>query len=390
MYRVLSVIHYPTFGGPHNRNAKLAPVLLREGFETIVLLPNEEGNAADRLRGKGVTVLAVPLVRLRAKINPIYHVKLAMGFWADVRRLRRIIREQGIHLVQINGLVNSQAAFAARLERVPIVWQILDTVPPMLLRLVCMWLVKRLSAVVMCTGRKVAQVHPGAERLGKRLVLFYPPVDLEQFKSTKDRRESARERLGLKESDKVIGTVANLNPQKGHRTFIEAAVCYREYDREARFVVLGGSHASHRAYANMIAEEVEVQGFSLGDNFIIRDPGADVAEMETAFDVFWATSEPNSEGIPTASEEAMALGIPIVATDVGSVREIVAEGETGYVVQPHDSADIAAKTDLILSSRDLRGAMAKEARRVAVEKFSVESCVKRHVYAYNLALGLLG
>lgn len=387
MIRVLSVIHYPVFGGPHNRNAWVAPFLKHKNVETTVLLPNEPGNGAERLRQAGVDVVTIPLSRIRAKIDPIFHLRLFVNFWGDVWRIRRFIQERNIDIVQINGLVNSQAAIAAKLEGVPVVWQILDTFAPSVLRQLTMPLVRAMAGVVMCTGYRVAKGHPGALRFGERLVLFYPPVDLVRFKNSSARRLRAREKLGLQEGDFVVGNVGNLNFQKGHLTFIRAASLLKAEIPDCRFVILGAMHENQRDYLNRLWREAYNLGLEIGNDLIVHDPGANVAELETAFDVFWMTSEPRSEGIPTAVEEAMALGVPVVATQVGSIAEIVTEGKTGFVVAPYDIEKMVDRTVRIHSDKDLKQKLSQAAQCFARHNFAVEKCAFSHLRAYEMALG---
>lgn len=386
MIRVLSIVHYPIFGGPHNRNAQVAPLLKSKGIETTVLLPDEPGNAAERLRNHGLDVVTIPLMRIRAKINPLYHMKLLVQFWGDVQRIRHIIRERSIDLVQINGLVNPQGAVAARLERVPVVWQILDTYSPMMLRRAVMPLVKWLAEVVMCTGRKVAEEHPGAVGFGDRLVLFYPPVNLKRFEPSQEQKQRAREIIGIPQDAFVVGNVGNINYQKGHGTFIRAAAQLKRKIPEARFVILGVLHDNHRNYAERLWQEAETLGLVKGVDLIVRDPGAEVAELEPAFDIFWMTSVPCSEGIPTVAEEAMALGIPVVATQVGSIAEIIIEGMSGYVVAPYDIDAMVDRTVHLYSDENMQQTMGNAAHDFALQNFSVESCAQSHCRAYQLAL----
>lgn len=386
MIRVLSIIHYPVFGGPHNRNAQVAPSLKSDGVKTTVLLPNELGNAAERLRQAGVDVVTIPLVRIRAKFNPVYHLKLFVQFWGDVQRIRRVIRERRIDVVQINGLVNSQGAVAARLEGVRVVWQILDTYSPMALRRVIMPIVKWLADVVMCTGYLVAKEHPGAVGFGERLVLFYPPVNLERFTQSPDRRKCARQVLEIPQEAFVIGNVGNLNLQKGHRTFIRAAAELKKKIPGVHFVILGALNENHRGYAEGLWREAATLGLTRGTDLIVLDPGAEVAELEPAFDIFWMTSEPNSEGIPTVAEEAMALGIPVIATEVGSITEITREGETGYVVEPYDIDGLVERTMRLYSDENLKWSMSDAAHDFATQNFSVACCAQSHLHAYELAL----
>ena len=178
--RVLSIIHYPVFGGPHNRNSIVIPLLERVGVETTMLLPDEQGNAAERLRNAGVDVIQLPIDRLRLSRNPMVYARFFANLWPNVRQIRRLIRERRIDVVQVNGLVNPHGAIAGHLENVAVVWQLLDTVP-MAARRVVMPLVKRIADVVMSTGLKVAQVHPGAVEFGDRLIFFFHRLTFRSF-----------------------------------------------------------------------------------------------------------------------------------------------------------------------------------------------------------------
>jgi glycosyltransferase involved in cell wall biosynthesis len=388
MIRALSIIHYPVFGGPHNRNARINPLLEREGVATTVLIPAGPGNAAERLLQAGMDVVVVPLSRIRATLDLSYHLHWSGQFWADVIRIRKAIREREINVVLINGLVNPQGAIAAKLERVPVVWQILDTYTPRVLRWLIMPIVKMLADVVMCTGHQVAKEHPGATGFSKRLVLFYPPVDLELFANSQERQKFARDSLGLSQDVFVVGNVSNIAPLRGHSLFLRAAARLKEQIPGTRFVLLGAMHESHRVYTESLWKEAIALGFTMGDDLIVQNPGTRVAEMAPAFDVFWMTSVPRSEGIPTVIEEAMALGIPVVSTRVGSIAEIVLEGKTGFLVQPYDTATLTDRTIALYKDISLRDKIANAAHDMAVKNFGASKCARTQLHAYKLALGI--
>lgn len=389
MKRVLSIIHYPVFGGPHNRNIKLASALRDRGYDTLVLIPDEPGNALARLQGACVPVVARPLARLRATRDPRMHASFLFRFWRDVVMIRRLIREEHIDLVQINGLANAQGAVAGRLERIPVVWQILDTHTPVLLRAALAPALRVLAQVVMCTGEKVSAGHPGVRGFGGNLVHFNPPVDLGTFAWSPEKRRRARSALGLPPDVPVIGTVGNLNLQKGHLTFVEAAGAVRRSRPEVRFVILGAAHRNHEEHVRQVREAIRRVGFCEGEDFLIRDPGDAVADLIAAFDLFWMTSEPDSEGLPTVIEEAMATGLPVISTDVGSISELVADGRTGFLVPAHGAAAIAARTLELIAEHDLAAAMSCAARGAA-GLFSVQHCADVHVTAYEKALSAAG
>lgn len=383
------MIHYPVFGGPHNRNIRIAPSLRAAGVDVAVLLPDEPGDAADRIRDAGVEVITLPLHRVRASRRPSPHLRLAARFAPEVGAIRRTISEGGFDAVLINGLVNPHAAVAGRLEGIGVVWQLLDTLPPMPLRRALMPLVANLADVVMSTGVEVARVHPGALRLDERLVYFFPPVDVDAFVSTAAKRAAARAELGLAASDFVIGNVSNLTPMKGHRTFIRAAAELRRRRPDVRFVILGAAYAHRDGYTNLLFHEAQSLGLELNRTIIFRNPGSRVSSLAPAFDVFWLTSERRSEGVPTALGEAMALELPVVATNVGSVREAVVDGLTGTVVPPRDPHAIAHATLPYLDD-ERRRAAGVAGRRRAEEFFSVEACATAHLRALDSAIERAG
>lgn len=385
MIHLLSIIHYPVFGGPHNRNMRLAPVLAQRGVKTTVLLPDEPGNAADRLSKAGINIVQLPLGRLRATLDLRTHLKAIRGFRNEVREIARLIDRLRIDVVQLNGLVNPHAALAAHSVGVPVVWQLLDTYAPLVARMAMAPLINRYADAVMSTGLRVAAVHPCLRTGGDFLVPFYPPVDVQLFKRDAGQRRKARASFGIGETDLVIGTVGNINRQKGHDAFMRAATLVRRTVPQARFVILGAQHANHRHYIERLWTLADSLDLKLGRDLIALDPGAGVNELAQAFDLFWMTPRPKSEGIPTAMEEAMALEMPVVSFDVGSISELVDHGRSGYLVRRQSPEDIARVTCDHLLDADRREELGKEGRRIVEERASLGACAERHIRAYRLA-----
>jgi glycosyltransferase involved in cell wall biosynthesis/SAM-dependent methyltransferase len=376
----LVVIHYPFFGGPHNQALRLAGPLLERGVTTTVLLPDEPGNAANRLRSAGVKTIEIPLGRLRAKADAGFQMRYAARLAGDVQRIRALIRERRIDLVEIAGLVNVQAGIAARLEGIPIVWQLVDTRAPPALRRVLMPLVVHLADSMMCTGQAVAAAHPGATSLNGRLVNFFPPVDTDEFRPDGEGRAAARSEIGIPPNAFVAGCVANLTPQKRLEHLISSARRVHLSEPDIRFAIFGRPMESHRAYENAIRD-----GARKADILIV-DPRDRVAHLLRALDVFLLTSGARSEGIPTAVLEAMAAGVPAVATDVGALVEAVDDGLTGIIVPPRDVDAIAAAVIKLARNPDLLASMKECARERAARRFDVETCADAHMRAYDAAL----
>jgi glycosyltransferase involved in cell wall biosynthesis len=383
---VLFLIHYPVFGGPHNQALRLAGPLLRLGVKTTVLLPDEPGNAASRLQAAGVDVITMPLHRMRATANPAAHLRFAVRFWPEIDAVRRVIRERRIDLVQSGGMINPHGAIAGRLENVGVVWQLLGTRNPMVLRHAMMPLVTRLADVIMSTGRAVARVHPGAEKVGDRLHVFFPPADSVTFGPGVIDRGAARAEFGLTPDDCVLGSVGNLNPQKGYEYLVPAVAAARRARANVKVLVVGASHDTHRAYERRLRLLSTELGLVVGRDILFVGSKADVRPALAAMDVFVLSSVPRSEGAPTAVIEAMMMGLPVVATNVGAVAEVVKDGVTGYVVPPLNPQAIAQASLRILGDPALRESMGRAARERAVQRFAVERCAQVHLEAYDHAL----
>ena len=387
---VLYVIHYPFFGGPQNQALRLAGPLAARGVATSVVLPDEPGNAAERLRSAGIPVVRTPLHRLRAIPDPVLQARFLASMPGEVLALRRLIRQRSIDVVQVGGLVNPHAAIAAHLEGAGVVWQLLDTRVPMVLRRLLMPWVLTLADIVMTTGVGVARVHPGATSLGTRLVPFYPPVDTSVFKPDPGRRVSARAELSIPPGALLVGTVANLTPQKGLEHFVAVADAIYASRPDVQFLILGSAMETQGGYGAVIHGMIEESAAGRARALRIIEPGVRVSDLLPALDLFLLTSVPRSEGVSTTVLEAMASGIPVVSTDVGALSEVVVDGVTGRIVAPLDDGAMVEAVAALLDDPEARAHMAAEAHRRATELYDVEVCADAHLRAYELAAARAG
>jgi glycosyltransferase involved in cell wall biosynthesis len=308
----------------------------------------------------------------------------AARFRPDVRVIQQALVEEKADLVLLGGLANAQAAIAGHAERVPVVWQLLDTRMPAALSAAYFPLLERYADSIMVTGHRVASAHPGVPLLNSRIVPFFPPVDRDLFVPSAATRAASRSELGLDADAPVVGIVGNLSPMKGHGTFLEVAARVRQLHPDARFLILGADFEYRADYSRSLWKEAERLGLPLGETLIVQDPGDRIPELAQALDVLLLTSEPRSEGVPTVIGEMMALGKPIVAADVGGVREAVEDGVDGFVVPARDVAAFTAAIARLLDSPELAARMSAAALEGA-SRYSVERSADAHVEAFELA-----
>ena len=384
--KILSAIHGPVYGGVHAQVARLHQPLAERGYDLLCLLPNERGTAHERIAAAGAPVVTLPLHRLRAKPDPVVQARFLGSLPPEVRAIRRLIRREGVDVVQAHGPTNPHVALAAHLESRAVVWQLPDTRAPMALRRATMPMVVRLADVITSVGEALAEAHPGAKGLGERMVPIYPPVDLDRFRPDAEVRAAARRELGIPEGALAVGTVANLNPSKGHEYLIRAAGQVRRSAPDSVFHILGAPSPPHPEYARLLEEEALASGLQDDGALVFTDPGTRVPELLPALDVFVLASVPRSEGMPTVIIEAMSCGIPTVATDVGAVREVVDHGQTGFVVPPENPRALAEALERLQREPGLRAGMGAAARRRAHERFGLDRLADLHADVYERAV----
>lgn len=378
--RVLCVVHSPLYGGPHNEVLRLDEAMRRRGWETVIAVPDEPGTAGPRLRGSGIELEQLPLGRLRA--DPRLLPRFVSSFRPTVLALDEAIGRTGASVVQIGGLVNPHAAFAARRRGAAVVWQIVDAGSPALLRRAAMSLVRRYADAIMFDGEALIAAHGGRESLSMPTFVYFPPVDTERFAPSPERRASLRAELGIPPDAPVVGTVTHLTPLKALETFLAAARQVASATPETRFVVVGAAPESHAAYGERLRRQAAE--LDLPHPILFAGPRDDVECWYAAMDVHLITSR--SEGTTTTALEAQACGVPVVSTDVGAVHEVVEDGVTCLLVLPGDPDAIAAATLGLLEDPEQRAEMGRAGRAAAVERFGIETAADLRARVYESAL----
>lgn len=193
-------------------------------------------------------------------------------------------------------------------------------------------------------------------------------VDTSRFAPVPD-AASVRAEIGVGPADPVVSIVAALRPEKNHDLFLEMAARILPQMPRAKFLVIGDG--PRRRPLEQRADELNI---SASVRFL--GTRSDVPRLLTTSDVLALTS--SNEANPVSILEAMSVGKPVVATDVGSIHEVVADGVTGYLVKSGDAAALSARVMELLDDRLRAVEMGSAARDVVVEGWSVDAMVRRY------------
>lgn len=343
---VIHVVNQMRPGGIETMVADLA--ILSKHYTRIISLEGTAPNLVGGWPALGPLADRLEALDRPPRLDPRLIVRLA-------RRLREI-RPSTVFLHRTNPLL--YGGVAARLARVPTivhvehdVWQYRDPSRRRLL-IAAAKIVRPLHFAV--SGEIAATL---AEMLPSHKIRVVPGgVDVARFGRTS--RHDARKALNLAPDARVVGSVGRLEAVKGHRTLIQA-VPYLPDDVLVLLVGQGSERERLQQLATQlgVAERVHFLGH--------RD---DIDRIMPAFDIFCLPSL--SEGLPRVVMEVQAAGVPVVASDVGAVRQAV-DPDTGLVVPADHPLQLAnALTDLIVRAPD-----GSSCRRFAESHFSIEGMV---------------
>ena len=209
----------------------------------------------------------------------------------------------------------------------------------------------------------------------RRWVLIPNGVDSDRFRPDAEARLQERRAWGVADDVFAIGYVARFDPMKDHATFLRAARRVVDAHPKSVFVLCGPGMTWENAELTAMIESMELRPW-----LRLLGPRRDVAGVLAALDL--ATSASLSEGFPNTLAEAMACGLPCVATDAGDSARIL--GEEGIVVPPGDADVLAAAWQrMIALSAAERRALGERARQRALADFSLERMVAAYGSLYR-------
>jgi glycosyltransferase involved in cell wall biosynthesis len=361
--RIAHLIESDGPGGAERVVLQLATALQARGARSAVFMQHGEGWLARELEASGVATEYVPRERRvsfgcarslqagfrRHRITLVHSHEFAMavyGGWAAWRA--------GLpHVITMHGA----RYYAGRLRRRA-----------------------ALRAAVALSGRMVAVSRSVARQLSHDLCI--PPSHIATIPNGVPHVPSAptslRDELGLGPDDRLVVSVGNLYPVKGHRHLIDALSLLAPRQPALHVAISGRGDLADPLCA-------QARGRGVANRVHLLGLRTDIAGILAAADLFVLPSL--SEGLPLALLEAMFAGCPIVASDVGEVSVALAHGEAGVLVEAGNPAALAGAIDDLLRDPARAGELGRRAARRAAAEYDVAQMVRRYVAVYEELLG---
>jgi glycosyltransferase involved in cell wall biosynthesis len=372
----VSVLHIQkTIGlaGSERHLLALLPALAKRGVRVrmCVLAAGSSHQLVTAMQEQGVDVFSIPA---GPDLNPVL-----------LARLGREIRRQQPDLVHTHLIhADLHGQLAARALGVPAVSSVHGThgfyekEPFRSAARLAGHLARRTIAISDYTGEFVDRVAIAPK---ERIRVIHYGIDSEQWDMTTNERQEHRQALGLRTDEIAIGIASRLVPDKGHDVAINAFSALVQRIPTAQLLVAG---------AGPLQPELEALARRVCPPHRVRFLGyvADMRGFFGACDLVLFPSLPSfGEGFGLAALEAMAAGVPVLASDAGPLPEVVSDGVSGLVLPPGESVAWAeAMVDLATNSAR-RHQLGEQARRRAQQEFSVEEMADQTIGVYQEVLG---
>ena len=365
--KVFHVITHLELGGAQKITLMTLERLPRERYE-LGLVSGPQGLLVDWAnRIPSVTRVWVPsLVR---EARPIKDLIALIKMWRVFRRERPLLVHTHCPKAGILG------RWAARLAGVPFIFHTahgfgFNDFQRTIVRKFYVWLERITSKI---TTEHVFVSYENAEKAEKlgltrrgEWILSRSGIDIDEYKQPGARRTKVRE-WGISEDKIIVGMVACFKPEKSPADFVDIAARVLKSTDRVHFVMIGDGELRSSVEARIRHHAIEQHITLLGWQSIEVMP-----EIYRNLDILVLTSL--WEGLPRVFAEAMASGLPIVATSVGGAREAVIDGQTGYLFQPHDVEGMASAVLKLITAPDLRQSMGSKGKERVVE-FDVRAAI---------------
>jgi glycosyltransferase involved in cell wall biosynthesis len=356
MRTVLHTEASPGLGGQEVRTLSEARWIAERGWR-VLLAGQPDGRFVGRARAAGLEAVDV---RMR-------------GPWdlGAICALQRLIRRERVSIVHTHSSVDGWVGgLAARAASIPVV-----RTRHVSIRIrrrwnpVYSWLADR----VITSGEGIRSLVVDAGVDPARVVAIPAGVDLGEFSGRSSDADAMRQGLGL--SPPVIGSVAMFRGSKGHAHLLDAFATVHARHPAARLLLVGDG--IRRPWVEGLAKERGLAGAVVFTGF-----RTDVPALLRTMDCFVLAST-RTEGVPQSLLQAFAAGVPVVASAIGGIPEVLKDGETGILVPPEDAPALALGIESVLGDPSNAALRSRAARQLVEERFSHNAAVSRLLALYD-------
>jgi glycosyltransferase involved in cell wall biosynthesis len=359
---MLTILHTESsmgWGGQENRSLLESEELVKRGHKAIILCQPKSG-LAKRAQKSGIRIA---LVRMRTSFDPV-----------AINLVRGLLRKEKINIINTHSSRDSWiATIGAWLSgRKHIVVRT---------RHLAIGIKKSLTYTLL--PDKIVTVSEYVRRLfmdqgiqPDKVITIPSGIDLMKFDPSKT-DNTLREEIGINQADPLVVMVAILRFNKGHYYFVNAAKKVIEDFPDTKFLIVGDGPQRKNI-------ERYVNELDLRNNVLMLGLRDDIPRILASADIYVMPSL--REGMGQSTMEAMAMGVPVIVSNVGGLPELVIDNQTGIVVPPKDVSSLAKAMITMLSDKEKSRRLAEAARQSIRDKYSIERTIDKTLELYAALL----
>ena len=371
--KIIHIISGLSIGGAEIMLYKLLSITDKRKFTPIVIaLVAGSDEMKDRIEA-----LDIPVYSLGIKRSSLFSLFRFL-------KLIRLIREHKPDIIQgwmYHGNLAATLVSIFTTGHPAIVWNILHSLYDLCYeKRSTRWVIQlnrlfsRIPKAIIFNSNLSRKQHEAFGFNSRRSQMISNGIEIQKFVLSSERIQNIRSSLNISFSALIVGHVARFHPMKDHKGFLQTAVQVLQHFPEVHFILAGRDITKKNTILQeIIPDEIEHQFHLLGER-------NDIPDLMGIMDIYCQSSW--SEAWPTVLGEAMAAGVPCVATDVGDSKEII--GETGTVVSPRDVDALTAGIEkLIMMTPEQRQTLGEAARARIKENYDLDKIIDQYASLYS-------
>ncbi len=372
--KILFVETYRHAAGGQRGLLDLVQHLDKTRFDPVVLIQGP-GNLKEGLDQRRVR-------HVRKRLEPFKNRWLPFSWMLGVFPVMQVLRDEKPDIVHSNHLyVGRYSGRAAQRLGIPSLVTLRLVHEPEIFDRYNRWETLRCHSCIVSNSDRGREVFESDPEIKAKIITIKNGMDLERFSPWGDRdarkREVAR-KYGMPEDALVITQIASMVPQKGNEDLLKAfSLLAKKYPR-AHLMLVGGAFAG-TDNSPTITQMAEAAG--IAHRVHMTNYVWDVVELLNLTDISVLASR-DREGLPRSIIEAMACANPVVGTDVGGMRELIRDGENGFLISTRNTALLADRLDMLLADETLRHKLGTKGLEIARENHDIRGMMRSYEKVY--------
>ena len=342
----------------------------RSKYKPIVVLPGE-GPLKEALTSESIQVIVTPVIKLHRKMfKPGYMASLPFEIIKSLKHIKKEIVGTKVDIVQSNTLAVLLGVFLAQRLKAKHVWHVHEIIThPKLISNLYPKLLNRYADQIVCNSH--ATLHNLLSRNSKlegKIRVVHNGLDPNEF-LPKDSRQNL---LGYSANDTVITLVGRISKLKGHQLLLKVFRDHLAGDPNVKLLFTGSPVPGQEYYLEEL--EQKIAAFKLDSQVKILPFQKDLSEIWNATNIAVSPST-EAESFGLVALEAMFSKIPVVATNLGGLKEVVVDNETGFLFENKNEEALKEALQKLISSPELRAQFGVAGFKRANAEFTLEKYI---------------